>query len=126
MAALMLLCSCSDKRYIEPFSMQEEICMELGGRLIFKYNPGQCQLSFNRDRCEFRVSTDNMSDFYSLTLSEIPSEQGQEVTGSLIWTTPSDIYTKRNVTFETIKLEGNMIWLWTHNGRIGVVVRMLD
>lgn len=124
--AALLLCSCRDDRFITAFTGEDGIHLSVNSKTVFKYDPNTCQMSFNRDRCEFRVHTDYMSDFYTLTLSEIPSRQGQEVKGTLVWSTETDIYTKKNVTFSAEKLEGDMLWLWTGNGRVGVVVRILD
>ncbi len=124
--AALLLCSCSDDRFITPFVSGDGIRLVENSKTLFSYDPNTCQMSFNRDKCEFRVHTDNMSDFYTITLSSIPQREGQEVRGTLVWTTSSDIYTKRNVTFSAEKLEGDKIWLWTSNGHIGLVVRILD
>ena len=126
LSACLLLCSCVDDRFIEPFVQKNVVTMEQEGNPVFRYDPLTCQLSFNRDRCEFRASTDNMSDYFVLVLDEIPSEKEQKVTGTLTWTTPTDIYMKKNATFEAVRLEGDMIWLWSHSGHIGLVVRMLD
>ncbi len=126
LSALLLLVSCKDDRFITSFVQQDGIHLSVNSKTVFRYDPLTCQLAFNRDRREFRVHTDSMSDFYTLTLSEIPTRQGQEVKGTLVWTTEKDINTKRNVTFTAEKLEGDLIWLWTGNGRVGVVVRVLD
>ena len=124
--AALLLCSCRDDRFITPFVAEDGIRLTVNGKTVFSYDPLTCQLGFNRQRGEFRVHTDNMSDFYTLQLSKIPEREGQEVTGTLVWTTATDIYTKKNVTFTAEKLEGDYIWLWTGNGRVGVVVKVLD
>ncbi len=122
----LMLCSCVDDRLIEPFVQKDAVAMEQEGSTVFRYDPLTCQLSFNRDRCEFRASTDNMSDYFVLVLDRIPSRTEEKVTGTLTWTTPTDIYVKKNATFETVRLEGDKIWLWSHSGHIGLVVRMLD
>ena len=124
--ASLLLCSCQDDRFITAFTGKDGIYLSVNSKTVFEYDPLTCQLSFNRERCEFRVHTDNMSDFYVLTLSEIPTRQGQDVRGTLVWTTEMDLNTKKNVTFTAEKLEGDRIWLWTGNGRVGVVVQILD
>ena len=124
--AAMTLCSCRNDRLIHGFVLEDGIRLVENSKTIFTYDPNTCQLSFNRERCEFRVHTDNMSDFYVLTLSEIPTRASQEVRGTLVWTTKTDINIKKNVTFTAEKLEGDRIWLWTGNGRVGVVVQVLD
>jgi len=127
LAALLLTCACMNESFVTPFvENMEEVCMVQRSRTVFTYNPSTCQMAFNRERCEFRVHTDNMSDFYTLTLSRIPSEAGQKVTGTLVWTDDNEVNARKNVTFTAEKLEGDRIWLWTDNGQIGVVVRILD
>ena len=127
LALLFLACACRDDNFIDPFiERTDEVCMVQRGRTVFTYNPASCQMAFNRERREFRVHTDNMSDFYTVTLSEIPSEQGRKVTGTLVWTDDNEVNARKNVTFTAERLEGDRIWLWTANGQIGVVVRVLD
>ncbi len=121
----LLLCGCREDNYLQPFMDRDGLFLEQDGLVVFRYNEATCQTAFNRSRCQFRVFTDNMSDFYSITLSEIPSEEGQNVTGTLVWTSQEDTYTKRNVTFETLRIEGDRIWLWT-GGRIGLVMQLFD
>jgi hypothetical protein len=96
------------------------------GKTLFTYNPNTCQLSFNRGKRQFRVQTDDMQDFYMLTLSAMPTSEGQELTGTLMWTTRDEVNAIKNVAFSVKKVEGDKIWLWTRNGKIGVVVRVLD
>lgn len=121
-----LLCSCNDDRFVSAFVEDDSIRLVENSKVVFTYDPLTCQMGFNRDRAEFRVHTDNGSDFYTLSLSAMPRWKGQEVRGTLVWTTATDINTKRNVTFTVERVEGDRIWLWTGNGRVGVVVRVLD
>lgn len=124
---MLLACACRDESFVTPFvENMDEVCMVQRSRTVFTYNPSTCQMAFNRERREFRVHTDNMSDFYTLTLSEIPSAPEQKVTGTLIWTDDNEVNARKNVTFTAERLEGDRIWLWTDNGQIGVVVRVLD
>ena len=124
---LVLACSCRDDRFETAFTEgMDDVCMVQRGRTVFTYNPSTCQMAFNRERCEFRVHTDNMSDFYTVTLSAIPSEQGRKVSGTLVWTDDNEVNARKNATFTAERLEGDRIWLWTANGQIGVVVRVLD
>jgi hypothetical protein len=43
-----------------------------------------------------------------------------------MWTTRDEVNAIKNVAFSVKKVEGDKIWLWTRNGKIGVVVRLLD
>ena len=124
--ALLLLNACDGDRFRPAFELQTGLLLQERGKTIFRYDPGSCQTAFNSQRCEFRVHSDNMSDFYSVRLSRIPSSTGEKVTGQIRWTTDRDLVTKKNITLEAVKLEGDTIWLWSSGERIGVTVRLLD
>jgi len=126
MIVCALLISCKKDKYLPDFSNFNEIGLMQKGNEVFVYDPLVHQMGFNRGQGQFRVHTDNMSDYVVVDLESIPSEIGQEVEGTLIWTTSSDIFTKRNITLETIKIEGDKIWLWHSQSQIGVVVRVLE
>ena len=106
------LCSCDKNRHIEAFSESGEIRC--------------CQMSFNQTTLEFMAFNDSMSDYYSVRLSEIPTRVGQAVIADLIWTTSKDVLHRDNVAFETVRLEGDSIWLWSYSARIGVSLRILE
>lgn len=126
-AIMLLACACSDERFIKPFiSASDEIRLVQMGKEVFVYDPAYCQMSFNREQGIFRVHTDNMSDFYTVSLSRIPTDVEEEVTGTLVWTTENEVNARKNVSFSVEKIEGDKIWLWTSNGKIGAVIRLLD
>ena len=45
------------------FVENNDIRLQIGGTVQFRYDPLTCQLSFSRDRLEFRAQTDNTSDY---------------------------------------------------------------
>lgn len=122
----VLLCACRKDDFRPVFVQAEEICMMQRGKTIFSYDPMTCQTGFNRKKGEFRVHTDNMSDFYIVTLNRIPVMEGERVEGTIVWTTPTAIYTKKKITLEAAKLEGDRIWLWHDQSQTGVMVRTLE
>lgn len=125
-ACLLLLCACNETRRINAFVENNDIRLQVGSTVHFRYDPLTCQLSFSRDRKEFRAQTDNTSDYYSVVFTEIPSETGQTVGADLTWTTETDILTRKNLTLEVIKTEGEKIWLWSSSGRIGLSIMLLE
>ena len=108
------------------FCESEDIRLMVGGDIPFVYDPGTCQLAFSRELREFRAHTDNMSDFYAVTLSEIPSSIGQRVSGDLIWTTSKEVLRRKNLTLEVVRIEGEQFWLWSESDRIGLTIRILE
>ena len=125
--ALLALClaGCREHNLSDDFKFDSTIRLEIKGYTIFRYDPLTCQIGFNRERCEFRIHTDNMSDFYMLRLDEMPGRVGQSVNGVASWTTGDDLHSKKTA-FEALKFEGGRIWLWSSSSRIAVVVQTLD
>jgi len=111
--------------YDKAFTKDNTVRMEVAHEEILRYDSATCQESFNRKNSTFCVGTDTMSDFFSLDLSSLPTEEGQTIISSLMWTTPSDIQKEESVAFEVIKLEGDRVWLWDSANSIGIVVRFL-
>ena len=109
----------------EDFQFDDTVRMEIKGYTTFKYDPYNCQIGFNREKNEFRVHTDNMSDFFHIRFEQMPSAEGQIVNGTVSWTTGDNLHSKKT-TFELVKLEGSKIWLWSPSTRIAAVVDVLE
>ena len=124
-AFLCLGVSCKQPSMSEEFRGSETLHLEIKGYTTFTYDPLTCQKAYNADRREFRVSSDNMSDFYTVRLDGLPDREGQSVRGSVTWTTGDNIHSKSTV-FETVRLDGSRIWLWSSSNRIAVVVEVLE
>lgn len=123
---LLLASSCNGTHEITNFSNTDAVRLEVAGITQFYYDPLTCQMAFNRERGEFRVHTDSMSDYFLVKLSEIPTETGQEVTGDITWTTVNDLMTRQNITLILINSQGDKLWFWNANYRIGAEVRILE
>lgn len=126
LAIAVLLCGCNDSRKRNAFVENNDIRLQIGSTLQFRYDPLTCQLAFSRDRREFRAQTDNTSDYYSIVLSEIPANIGQRVSGNLTWTTETDILTRDDLDLEVLRIEGDQVWLWSSSGRTGVMIKLLE
>ena len=124
--SLLALTGCQDERLRNAFCENEGVRLLVGGSIAFSYEPNSCQLAFSRDLREFRAYTDTMSDFFVASFSQVPAELGQRLTADLVWTTERDVLTRKNLTLEVVRLEGDMVWLWSAAGRIGLVVRILE
>ena len=126
LAIAVLLCGCNDTRKRNAFVENNDIRLQIGSTIQFRYDPLTCQLAFSRDRREFRAQTDNTSDYYSIVLSEIPANIGQRVSGDLTWTTETDILTRDDLDLEVLRIEGDQVWLWSSSGRTGVMIKLLE
>ena len=126
LAIAVLLCGCNDSRKRNAFVENNDIRLQIGSTVQFRYDPLTCQLAFSRDRREFRAQTDNTSDYYSIVLSEVPANIGQRVSGNLTWTTETDILTRDDLDLEVLRIEGDQVWLWSSSGRTGVMIKLLE
>ncbi len=121
---LAALAGCRTETLSEEFIEDRTPRMEIKGYTTFLYDPLKCQIGFNQDKCEFRVHTDNMSDFFIVRLSEMPSSENQILDGTAQWTTGDDLH-KKKTSFSVLKMDGDRIWLWSAESSIAVVVQIL-
>ena len=125
--AVLGLVSCNGRNgYDRSFTESDTISLTVNKQTVFEYDPFTCQLGYNDTKREFRVSTDNMSDYFVLTLSKIPTSKEEQITGSITWT--GDDYTRelRNQTFQTVKVEHGKIWLWNQANKLAVIIPVMD
>ncbi len=118
--------SCNPDKYMRAFSQTEDMQIQVGRDIPFRYNPLTCQMSYNHTRHEFRACTDNMSDFFIVTMESTPASEGETLQADIVWTTETDILTRKNLTLEVIRTEGERFWLWSDSGRIGVSISVLE
>ena len=126
LALLVLPVGCEPQTVYTPeFLTDSTLRMEVGKQEILTYNPITCQTALNLHRCEFRMHTDNMSEYFIIRFSSMPSEEGESVTvESLVCTNPSGTdQTRKNITLEVVKLEGDIAWLWNSRESIRMTVR---
>ena len=129
-ALLFILCpvltGCQGK--VDPEFVQSSTTgLQVREEIVFEYDPRTWQTSFNREKREFRVHTDNMSDYYVLSLDIVPTAYGQKAKGSLTWTSRSTLISKKGLTFTVEKMDrSGRIWLWCRKEGIGVTVQTLD
>ena len=122
----LLLGSCKESPDLTEFSETDLVRMEVDGSAVLVYDANTCQMAFNRERGEFRVHTDTMSDYFTLKVSEIPTDLGQEVSADLSWTTSTDVRERKNVTLLLVNIQGDRLWLWDAAGKTGLEVRVLE
>lgn len=122
----ILLVSCGTKADPE-FIQSSDFCLRIRDAVVFNYNPQTCQTAFNREKREFRVHTDNMSDYYCVTLDGIPTSSDQKFKGDIVWTSTNSVLSKNGCTFTVSKIDSQRrVWLWCRKERIGAVVQILD
>lgn len=125
--AALLLAGCGDRHgWDKDFLDSGVISLTVNKVKTFEYDPVTCQLGYNDARREFRVSTDNMSDYFVVTLSKIPGGKDEQVTGSVTWTGDDYNHTLNNLSFEVAKMESGKIWLWNQANKIAIVIPVMN
>lgn len=124
-AVLLCLCSCHDDIFPR-FVADDSIHLEVDGVQQLHYDETYCQLGFSRERCQFRMCTDSMSDYFAVQMNMLPNAEGDMLRADLTWTTSRDVITRKNIALEVVKAEGDKFWLWNEQGRIALVIQILD
>jgi len=123
---LLLTFSCSNSDIPEILE-DDTPSLVIKGASQFRFDAQSCQESFSVSRKEFRVGDDKMSDYFILTLDNLPLTEGMKVSGRLMWTTDDDIRTLSNQKFSVLKVDDKQtVWLKCEAERIYVVARMVN
>lgn len=126
LAAMAFVCCHGRHGYDRSFTDSDNISLTVNKVTVFDYDPLTCQLGYNDSKREFRVSTDNMSDYFVITLSKIPTSKDERVTGNISWTGEDYIKDLKNQTFETVKVERGKIWLWNQTNKLAIIIPIMD
>ena len=128
LALPLLLTACKEKNEMDPgLYDSDRICLMVKGKMILPETDGTPQLSFNRSRREFRAGNDDMSRFFTVTCSELPVREGQEIQADLKWTSGSSVKSATGLTFKVEKTDGTgLVWLWCAADNTGAVVKILN
>ncbi|MBQ0097066.1 MAG: hypothetical protein KBS53_05385 [Bacteroidales bacterium] len=145
--AALLLAGCrapfvpSDK---DVFLNQTDVCMVAGRKEYIGGSTGRTQSSYNPTRHLFRggnidvvkdtvlnVTVETVNSYFVLMADAVPGSVGTEVSGVLYLKHPSLPNSYRTygtganpASFEVIKEEKNMVWLWENKLKIGIVIRL--
>lgn len=125
---LLMLAGCSRDLYNvqEILLSREDISLTFKGEEQLVYDPAGWQMGYNSARNEFRVSDDDMADYFIVRCDADPTDEGQELKADIIWTMQTTMKRYDGLKFEVRKVaSGGKIWLWNRVHGIGVVVRKL-
>ncbi|MBO7547538.1 MAG: hypothetical protein J6Y27_08445 [Bacteroidales bacterium] len=128
LASALLAAGCHNDGFDQVWLKEESLCVVSGTQKVFSYDPLTCQQAFNRSTRTFRAFTDDMSDYYVLTMGSLPSEAGEKIGGcSLEWTTADDVKTLKGLTFAVEKIETGTgkVWLWCSSEGLVVIAQLL-
>ena len=124
LTALLGLCAC-EREMEEPPLHVGGVLLQVRGEIVLALSPDEGQLGFSADRKEFRAGTDDMSEFFVISCSELPVEEGQHLTADIRWTSHNGIQRRGRVSMKVQQIQGGSIWLWSSRDRIAAVVKDL-
>ena len=103
-----------------------QVFLKVKGNVVFRYEEGTTQLGYNEKLREFRAGNDDMSSFFTLTCSELPTREGQQIKADLRWTSGSTVKTSTGITFTVEAMESTgLVRLWCAADKTGAVVKIL-
>ena len=106
----------------------EQVSLMVKGRKIFTYTEGCGQLAYNQSLRQFRAGDDDMSNFFVLTCTDLPRQEGQEIQADIQWKSGnSPLKVSRGITLKVEKYDGTgLVWLWNAADKTGAVVKFLN
>ena len=105
----------------------EQVSLMVKGKKVFSYDEGSGQLAYNRTLRQFRAGNDDMTSFFIITCSELPRQEGQEISADIQWTSGSSLKASRGIRLKVEKYDGTgLVWLWNAADKTGAVVKTLN
>ena len=96
--ALILLTGCKEKVEMDlEMYNSEQVSLMVKGKKVYTYDEGTGQSAYNRTLRQFRAGNDDMTNFFVLTCSELPREEGQEIRTDIQWTSGNTVKTSNGV-----------------------------
>lgn len=128
--ALVLLCTgCHKKKVDMDLDMYNstQVSLMVKGKKVFTFDDASGQLGYNRSLKQFRAGNDDMTSYFVLTCSELPRQEGQEITGNLQWGSGGSGKSSNGLTFKVEKYDDTgLVWLWSSADKTGAVVKILN
>lgn len=127
MTAALLLAACTPNNGFDKTRLADPtVSLSVRHSDVFVYDDIKCQMVYDQKTRSFTAGTDTMSDYFTLTLSSVPTSSGQTVTGDISWTTDSSVSSHAGLTFEVVQVDMNgTAWLWNARQEIAVVISVL-
>lgn len=128
LTALAVLSACEKKVEMDPeLYNSDQVGLMIKGKKVFTYTEGTMQLGYNRSLRQFRAGNDEMTSYFVVTCSELPTTVGQEIRAEVKWTSGSSVKTTSGITFKVEKYENTgLVWLWCAADKTGAVIKILN
>ncbi len=128
LTTLSVLTACEKKVEMDPeLYNSDQVGLMFKGKKVFTFTEGTMQLGFNRSLRQFRAGNDDMSSYFVITCSDLPTTVGQEIRAEVKWRSGSSEKTASGIPFKVEKYEDTgLVWLWCAEDKTGAVVKILN
>lgn len=128
LTVLAVLTACEKKVEMDPeLYNSDQVGLMFKGKKVFTYTEGTMQLGYNRSLRQFRAGNDDMTSYFVITCSDLPTTVGQEIRAEVKWTSGSSVKTASGITFKVEKYENTgLVWLWCAADKTGAVIKILN
>lgn len=126
-AAVIMLQACDRKHEPDPVFLSGDVpCVTVDGTTVISYNdePWQ-QLSFSEDNKQFRMSNDQMSEYFVVECNALPETEGQKIRADVAYTKGLAVKHLENQEFVVKKIDGDTVHLWCSKKKTGIIVRYI-
>ena len=105
----------------------DQVSLMVKGKKVFTFSEENGQLAFNRTLRQFRAGNDDMTEYFVLTCSELPRQEGQEIRADLKRGSGNSNKTTSGIVFKVEKYDGTgLVWLWNATDKTGAIVKILN
>ena len=124
--AAAFLASCQNGTTpLDEFLADDAVRLVIDGTAVYVFDEDNDQIAYNEQRAVFRANTDTMLNYFELELSALPTDVGQELTGSIAWSSTDGERRRNNITLNVKRIKGDLIWLCDASQRSAAVVKVL-
>lgn len=121
--AFFVMAGCVKDNLGEANLQASEISLSKDGKVLAEYNAAKWQTGYNKAHAEYRVHTDDMSQYFILQCSEEIDSEGQEIKADLNYFLNGNRVKAVGLDFVVQKIgKDGMIWLWNASKKYGAVV----
>ena len=123
---ILAITGCVEQQPEENLLPLTEISLTIKGEVVMEFIPATCQIGYNSERNEFRLTNDSLSDWFIFRSDVVPTDVGQKVIGSLEYKSQKNTKELTDLTFSVEKTaQDGTTWLWNSDKKIGIIIKVL-
>ena len=123
---LCVLLSCTKENFSLRDAFQNEggIYAVRGDEVLFDFNEKTCQWSYVPSTKVFKIFDDDFSKWLIFDVKGANLVEGATFYANLEWTTPRDLLTLKNISFQLMQVVDGVYYFWASSHNIALRLRM--